>query len=445
VLTGLGDAMRDKRESAKLVLDLMPYEALSVFYRTGDLAARIVDLVPEEMTREGWDIRIPGDEDTSEKLGAQLDDLCASERFLEASKLKRLYGGGAVLIGVNDGTADLSRPVNEKAIRSVDFLTVFDALECQATHFYENPATKTFGLPEFYRIIPHGSTSLPTLDRVHASRIIRMSGPMSSRRQMRHSNGAGGIGWGDSILLRCAKLLRDYDGSWAGISALMQDFAQTIYKIQGLAQALLADKDSAIKKRMQIIEMSRSLIKAVLLDKDGEDFERKSTVLSGVPEVMDKFAIRIAATAQMPAALLFGQAPAGLNATGASDIRFFYDGVRAQQKRDLLPGLNTLVKFLMLAKDGPCGGKEPDEWAVAFRSLWQLTDGEKAEIRLKMAQADQIYLNMGVFSARDIAEHRFGGDEYSLETHIDPDEAEERSAEAAEALITPTEPATEGS
>lgn len=434
VLTGIGDTMRDKRESTKIGLRTISYDALMALYRSSDLAGRIVDLPAEEMTREGFDVRVEGDEESAELIGAAMDDLDVGCVLLQALKWKRLFGGAAILVGANDGSTDLSLPLNEEKIQSIDFLTVFDAWEARVLSYYENPATKEFGQPEFYQLAPHAVTQgISILQKVHASRVIRFSGPLASRRQLRMPSSGIGQGWGDSVLLRVSELLRDYDTSWQGISALMQDFAQTVYKIQGLAQALLSEKgEGAIKRRMASIDMSRSVIKAVLLDKDGEDFERKSTVLSGVPETMDKFAIRLAAAAQMPATVLFGQSPAGLGATGASDIRFFYDSIRAQQTRDLKPALCRLACLLMKAKNGPTGGVEPEEWNIQFRSLWQLTDSEKADVREKMSRVDQAYLNMGVLSTLDIAESRFGGDEYSLETQVDTDALEERDAVAAE-------------
>ena len=52
-----------------------------------------------------------------------------------------------------------------------------------------------------------------------------------------------------------------------------------------------------------------------------------------------------------------GQAPAGLNATGDSEIRWFYDRVAARQRRELQPALKRLVKLLFLSKRGPTKGK----------------------------------------------------------------------------------------
>lgn len=434
VMTGLGTLSKDKREGAVPTIDLMAYDQLATLYRASDLAARIVDLPAEDMMREGFDIRIAEEEDMAEELGAQLDDLEVESAFLQALKFKRTFGGAAILVGANDGTADLSRPLNEAAIRSIDYLTVFDPFEARITQFTENPAAKDFGKPLMYQLNPHvlGGGIVP-LQAVHASRIIQFNGPMANRRQLRAAPSGINQGWGDSCLVRVAKHIRDYDQGWGGVSHLLTDFSQAVYMITGLANALLADKDKSIKKRFQMINMSRSMIGATLLDKDGESFERKATPMSGIAEVLREFMNRLAAAAGMPATILFGISPGGMNSTGDSDIQGWYDKVKAMQKREAKPQLCRLIKLAMLAKDSPAKGIEPDNYSVQFRPLWQLDDVQKAEVRNKNALTDQIYVGLGVASTTDVAESRFGGDEYGMDLIVDMTELASREDMAQEA------------
>src|SRR5690606_4997558 len=105
----------------------------------------------------------------------------------------------------------------------------------------------------------------------------------------------------------------------------------------------------------------------------------------------------------IPVTLLLGRAPAGLQATGASDIRLFYDSMKAGQERLIRPRLNRVVQLLFRAKAGPTGGVEPDNWALEFRPLWQKTDREIAEERFLVAQADQVYATIGALRPEEIA------------------------------------------
>ena len=56
----------------------------------------------------------------------------------------------------------------------------------------------------------------------------------------------------------------------------------------------------------------------MLVDKNDE-FDRVSYNFQGLPDLMDRFAERLAAAADIPATRFMGQAPKGMNATGASD------------------------------------------------------------------------------------------------------------------------------
>lgn len=433
VLTGLGDVAKDKREAAKLQLELMSYEALELLYRQQAIARRIVDLPPDDMFREGFEPTIKDQQEDAEALLEECTELGVEASMVTALKYKRAYGGSAILVGANDGTADLSQELNEDNIRSVDYLTVFDAYEARPIEFENNPTKKGYGEATMYQLNPHqlGGTVKP-LQRVHASRFLVFQGDLASRRQKLSPSLGVAHGWGDSIYQRIAKGVRDYDQSWAGVNALMQDFSQTILKIQGLGAALLADKDKTIKKRFQVINMGRSIVQATILDKDGEDFERKTTSMSGVSEVQRENMNRVAAEAGIPTVVLFGISPGGLNATGESDIGIWYDMVRAMQRREAKPALRRLLRLMLLAKDGPTGGKLPEKYDVIFPALQQESPSQRAETRNKNANTDNLYLNMGVASAEDIARSRFGGKDYGHELDVDLEALEEREASAAD-------------
>lgn len=433
VLTGLGQLGKDKREGAIICADLLPYNSLAEFYRASDLAARIVDLPADDMLREGAEVRIPDDEEGTEAIDGYLEEREAEGKLIQALKWKRAYGGALILVGANDGSADLSVPLNEKAIRSIDYLNVFDAYEARPMAWEENPAAKNYGEPVQFQINPHiWGAGLKPLQRVHASRCLVFQGPIVNRRQLRTAPSGVAQGWGDSVLVRCGKLIRDYDQAWGGVSNLLHDFAQAVYKIKGLGAALLADKDKSITKRWHMINMARSIINAVMIDKDEEEFERQTTSIAGVPETLLQFQARMAAAADMPIAKLFGVSPGGLGSSGASEDRSWFDAVRQKQKRELKPQFCRLAKLCMLAKDSPTKGTEPENWSVKFNSLWQQTDSEKAEVRLKNAQTDKIYHDLGVASTEDIGTSRWGGDEYGMDLTIDLDALEEREAQAQE-------------
>jgi uncharacterized protein len=104
--------------------------------------------------------------------------------------------------------------------------------------------------------------------------------------------------------------------------------------------------------------------------------------------------------------LLVGQAPVGLNATGDSDIRFFYDQIRAEQE-----GLKAKIEQLIKIINNDAQGQV----SIEFPALWQMTDGEKAELRRMEAGTNHIYLQEGVLLPEEVALKRFSGGEFSVD------------------------------
>ena len=425
LLTGVGTA-RDKRSSLVPVPAPLSYADALSLYRATDTGARIVDIPAEEMTRVGWDLRIPNDHESAEAIGSKLDDLDAVNKIQDLVKKTRAFGGAIAIVGAQDGSTDFSKPLNEKAIQDVQFLTVFDPSEVSVRDYVGQLGDRDYGNPNSYSIHPKIMSAGigANLINVHASRVLLFRGPNISRLQMSANNS-----FGDSIFDLTWKVIADFDSSYSNAGALIQDFAQAVFKIKGLAEAVAGDRSDLIKKRLEIMDLSRSVLRALALDADGEDFERKSTPISGLAELIDRFAIRLAAATRIPVTVLMGQSPAGLNATGASDIRIFYDFISSQQNSLIRKPLERLIRLIMLSKSGPTKGVEPENWALEFRPLWQPSEQEQATTRQTMANADAIYMTNGVLSADEVRNARFAGDRYSVETAIEADDGADTEAD----------------
>lgn len=483
ITTGLGTT-RDKRMGARAEVCLLDQQTIEIIWRGSDLAAKIVEVWPDEMLREGYEICIkapkqkpaagelgkkpapgeleaaakppedkdpvegrgdafpasmgipeppkappgviePADTETQEmqeKITSALEELGADDAIERALKYERAYGGAGILLGVDDGATDLSQPLNMDNIRSFSYLTALTCFELFPVAYYNDPLKAKYGEPSVFEIRPQimpigtdSETLVGRIVKVHESRLVIFPGVHTSRRQVLEGPAPG---WGDSVLVRAHKILADNDLSWSGAAVLLADFAQAVYKFKGLAEAVMGDKTDAIANRMLAIEMQRSVLRGVMLDSE-EDFTRVTTPLTGYNELLQQLSLRLAATADIPVTFLMGQAPAGLNATGDSDTRSFYDRVKSKQTRKLKPRHMKIIRILMRAKDGPTGGKEPEVWSIEYKPLWQLTELEQATVRKTQADTDNIYISASVVTPEEIAASRFGGDKYSTDTTID--------------------------
>lgn len=459
ILTGMGRLERDKRVST--VIDVAPVfsspEELDELFAGDDLAAKIVELPATSMTREWVDVRVGDDSEAGKKMAQALEDLDAQPTWAEALTWAPTYGGALILLGVRDRGGKPERPVDERRIESVDWLRVIDRFDVRVARRYSDPKHPKFGKPELYEFVRevdraaiHASTTSRPSDlqlrpgtMFHETRTVRLEGPLTPKRRRDQLND----GWPDSVFVRVYEVVRDFAAAWGGSGNLVTDFAQAVLKIKGLAKMLNSDSaagTSAVLARIRALDMSRSVGRVVPLDADGEDFQRVTTPLAGLADLLDRFAKRLGSAADMPVTVLMGESPAGLQATGSIELRNWYDVLRGRQVRVLVPTLGVLVRYLFLARRGPTRGKEPKEWSIEPRPLWQLDDKTFAEVYLNMAEADSRYIELGVLDPSEVALSRFGGDRYSLQTQIDVALREKLKGAALLEPVPPPDPADEG-
>lgn len=426
--------MYDKRLAAKFIAKQLSEGELEELIAGNDLAATIVEEVPRVGTKEGYLLNIADDEDRSvaDACENRADEMGLTKKSRAVWKFQRGFGGGAMLMGADDGQRT-DKPLNMDRIKSFNWLTPMSKRQLRVKTYYEDAANPKFGQPETYSLFPiAGEVSYTKQPVIHESRLIIMQGiEISPERTFKN------FGWGDSVLRRCEEVLRDVGAAFDGTSLLLGDAGQRLFKMKGLAAALGSNNDAMVTKRAQMIQMSRSICRGVLLDSE-ESMTVEGFSGTGIDAILDRLMIRLSAAARMPVTVLFGQSPAGMNATGESDFQGWYDVVKGEQTDVWLPALNRFFQVLFATKDGPTGGVEPEKWSISFEQLEQLTDEELAALRYQQAQTDDIYIANGTITPPETRQSRFGGTEYSTETKLD--EASYNRFQKAQAAIASADP-----
>lgn len=414
ILTALG-TNRDKRTHAFYAPDIVTdIEAMNL-WRSEDMCKRVIESVPNEAFRRGVKISCQ-DKDLAEQIHGGLEELMATETFVRACMYENALGGSAIFPVTND-VGDLDTPLAVESITKLSALHLLEPRELWTTSYYTDIRSPKFGMPETYQLVPLGAqaaySAFSTV--IHESRLIVFPGRRISR-QMQPGQRAG---WGDSILSGVYSVIRDFGGAWGSTANLLEDFAQGVIKLAGYADLMKdAEGEAIVRRRLAMLDMMRSSLRSMVIDKE-DDFQRTSTPVGGLEGLLQQFALRISAAANMPVTVMFGMAPAGLNATGDNDIRGWYDQVAARREHHYKPRLEQLIRLYMLSKDGACGGVEPEMWSTEFPPMWEPTEREIADTRLVIAQTDQIYFNIEAASSDDIAKSRWEGDTFSAEMNID--------------------------
>ena len=333
-LTGMGDRNYDKRLSTVFKPGLrLSDSTLTGLYRGNGLSRRIVNLPAVEMTRNWFTIN--GDEDDA--VLQKLETLGAQEMYTDALVWSRLYGGAVILMGLNDGMA-LWRPVNEKRIRDIMFLRVFDRREVEVVHqsISTDPTDPLFGEPTKYLITPiTGGSQF----KVHASRLIRFDGAKIPGRELFAHNW-----WHDSILESVYEQIRQMGAVYDSSEFIVNEFVMTIIQIDNMLDMNMKDNGALLKQRLAMLDLSKHVKNTMLLDTK-ETFAKHSSTVAGLEKLLDSFMMSVSSVTGIPVTLLMGRSPAGQNATGESDIRMWYDSIRSGQRAGLRPRLEKLIRY----------------------------------------------------------------------------------------------------
>ncbi len=166
---------------------------------------------------------------------------------------------------------------------------------------------------------------------------------------------------------------------------------------------------------MKNLDRAKGVSRGIPIDAEFEDYIRNTVRLNGLPEMMVQFAFRLASAANMPVVLLMGMSPAGLSATGESDLTFWFNEVRTMQEEILRDPIDQLINLIFATGEI----KEPDKWSFAFNPLWTLDEKEESERRLNNARADALMIDSDSITPEEVAESRFGGDKYGNEIILD--------------------------
>jgi phage-related protein (TIGR01555 family) len=394
VLTNIG-GRKDPTTAARV--SAMPFfsrETLSALYRADGLARRIVDVQVEDALRE-W-------VECDDALTAEFRRINAKQEVSDALKWARLFGGALIVAMVDDGQ-DFDQPLNRNAIRSLRQLRVYDRhrVTFNTSDIDMDAMSETFGKPLFYTVTPISGTPY----RVHASRAWRLDGlPLPDlERQLNQ-------GWGDSALMPVYEALQAYGQTMGASANIVRDFVQVVLGIRGLTDMLRQGEDDLVAKRANIIDMTRSVANSVFLDADGETYDKKASSVAGLADLWDRFALHVSSVTGIPATKLLGRSPSGLNATGESDMRQWYDVVQAYRGDEIDPPVRWILGLIEAQSEWT--DRPEGEIEITWPSLYQPTEAEWADVKVKIAQADAIYMDRGGVDPEYLYHLRYGSGEF---------------------------------
>lgn len=311
-------------------------------YKTDFLARQVVDVPADDCTRP-WRVWI-GDADQASALFDEEKRLRVRDRVRQALKHARLFGGGALII--HDGTEDLSAPFLPASVKKGGLKALVVAIRSELApqgdnNLVDDPADPHYGLPVIWNWTQK-KFAAQGVRTVHHSRLVLLA----------HGDQIDdGINpqwwWGESALLPAASAIADASGARSAATHLMQEANVDVVRTDGLLNRMETEKGrEQLLKAAFLMKTSKSNFGLLMLDKT-QEYSRNAYSFGGVKDIVEIQHGLVAAAADIPITRLLGRSPAGMNATGESDMLNYFQMLTALQESMLSPCMASLDEALI--------------------------------------------------------------------------------------------------
>jgi hypothetical protein len=311
------------------------------------VAARVVEVVPADALAPGGRLDNGAGRDADADALAQAWEALpwsgqgregegAPGALLLAAALARCYGGALIALGLGDAASpdDHATPAREGA--ALAWLRVYHRWEVTPAAWGER------GGVSVWRVTPRSDgLTRPQPYLLHASRAIRLLGPLSDAQTASDNSG-----WGDSALRRPWDALARYGLGAQDVSSALKDLGVYQVAILGLAHARGSEGDAAIARRLQLLTRAKGRHRAVLIDAERERADFASPSLAGVEHLRRDQAQELCAATGIPASRLFGTPPPGLSTDDRAGRESYHQLLSTHRAADLTPAARRIVAAL---------------------------------------------------------------------------------------------------
>lgn len=348
---------------------------LTALYRESWLAKRVIDMPSEDMTRAWYTLSPALPVSLAEGIRGLEARHEIRRELTNAIRWARLYGGACALIVLRGQEKELEEPLDPDRVMPGSFagLLVRDRNNgvVPSGELQEDLDDPDFGYPKYYDFQLDESAGTA---RVHHSRVLRFTG-----RDLPRAEEQAEQYWGASELEHIWEELQKRNATSANIAQLVFQANVTTLKMSDFGETLAMGTEDQKQKIMDTIaDQNRLRTSFGLQIMSAEDsYENHPYSFSGLSDIYEAFMLDMAGAAGIPATRLFGRSPQGMNATGESDLRNYYEMIGQMQERHLRPALEKLLPVMALSLTGD----KPVRMDFSFGPLMTANQGEETKIR----------------------------------------------------------------
>lgn len=349
---------------------------LSARYREDWLSQKVVNIVPQDMTREWRKLE-------SQQAQEADEDFEVAKLFRDAYKWARLYGTSFIVLDIADGrTTD--KPVNWNNLKPgcLRSMHVVDRTRIVTLgEIDQQPMSVTFGMPNHYQFV---NTTSP----IHKDRLIRFEAtelPIYERQR--------NLWYSDSTLIPLMDQIDNFHTAAFAAAQMVQEANTDVIRVDGLSNILQSDEGtSAMLSRFTDWKSIKSVFGVSLLDST-EEFDQKKIQLSGVKDLIWEYLKIVAASVSIPATRFLSASPDGMNATGESDLVNYIETLQGLHKDIYNPRLR--VVDMLLAKHF---GLNPEDFKYEWNCIFPESASQKQERHKNTADTLSTLTDSGIIS-----------------------------------------------
>jgi phage-related protein (TIGR01555 family) len=406
------------------------WQTINSLYRSHWIVRRIIDVIPEDMIKNGYDILSQIGPDAIRRIEKADRQTQTTRKILHGLKWGRLYGGAGALIMI-DGQEDmLDQPLELDSIMPGQYqgLLVLDRWSgiTPDEELITDPSSPEFGLPKMYTVT---SEVLTQGIRVHHSRVLRFAGRELPYLEMLAENY-----WGASEIEHVIDELKKRDNTSWNIAMLTFLANLRVMKIEGMGQVLATGNQRAQEDLYNTVQAMNAMMNNNSIQVLGENdsYETHQYTFGGIAEMYDRFMMDVSGAAEIPVTKLFGRSPAGMNATGESDMQNYYDVIEEKQEALLRPVYDKIFPILLMSSLGAI----PDDFEYDFNPVRRAPEEEMADLASKNTDSVTKAFQAGLISQRTaLKELRQQADQTGMFSNI----TDEDIAKADDNVMQPDE------
>lgn len=354
---------------------VLNYAQCENIYLSSWIAKKIVEIPVEYIFKNGFTFKIKENEYLTNKVLDLYKERKLEDKLKLCETYKRIYGGSVLFI--NNPHQDKMKEFDPTACRTAPDKIEFVPMDLSY-----------LSITPHINIVSSDYLEPKTISLVNvttdASNCIIFKGIQAPKRRMAQFRYLG-----MSVFQNIFQAMIMDDYITKGIANMVWRNNRWYYKIDGLSEMAKEGNEALALTRLSMVEDSMNILSAALLDKNDEVVQISQS-FGSLPEIDRRSLERLSAASNIPATVLLGKSPDGMNSTGDSDLENFYNYIESEQKK-IEPQMRQIFNVLvcMLA------GKELD-FIFEFNKPNQISQSKQIDLDSRVLDNIQKMDSLGI-------------------------------------------------